>query len=322
MTTDRRPRTLLLFVALAVYMVLQTAWWAWLLVRKDRELEQLITAFELRPDEAGVPAVHAGRTLGMVIAEGSVFLALVLVALWLVYRAVRHELALARQQHDFLLAVSHELRTPIAGLKLHLQTLDRSMLDDAQRAELHQRTLADVERLGALTERVLLATRLEEPDAPMHLALHQLMPLVERITTHARSTYAKGHPLEVSGEALAARIDPAAFASVLENLLENAAKYSPAGSPIEVHLAQEGAHALMRVSDRGPGITPDDRQRIFGKFQRGGSEATRRAKGTGLGLYIVDRSMRRMGGGITFTPRPGGGSIFAASFTRPNTDTL
>ena len=84
--------------------------------------------------------------------------------------------------------------------------------------------------------------------------------------------------------------------------------------------ADEGGRTVVRVSDRGPGIKREDRSRVFDKFQRGGDERTRHTKGTGLGLYIVDRLMKRMGGDITHEPRPGGGSIFAASFIRSNTE--
>src|SRR5262245_48646107 len=109
----RQRRTLWMFVALAIYIVLQSAWWAWLLVNKDRELEQLITAFELRPEEAGVAEVHVSRTFWMVAGEGVVVVALLLVALWIIYRIVREELRTARRQHDLMIAVSHELRTPV-----------------------------------------------------------------------------------------------------------------------------------------------------------------------------------------------------------------
>ncbi len=314
MPPTRQRRTLFLFGALTVYIVLQSAWWAWLLVRKDRELEQLVNAFGLRPDDPGWSDVHATRTLWMVLGEGSVFVALMLVALWLVYRAVRHDLALARQQHDFLLAVSHELRTPIAGMKLHLQTLERSTLDPDQRGELHRRALDDVDRLNALTERILLATRLEEMGMPLEIGTHDLRMLTERVSAHALNTYSKGHPIHVSATTITARVDPAAFTSVLENLIENAAKYSHAGTSIDVSLERLGDRAVVSVSDRGPGIADADRSRVFEKFQRSGEESVRRAKGTGLGLFIVERLMRAMHGTVTLRSRPGGGSIFEASF--------
>lgn len=307
-------RTLWLFAVLAIYIVLQSAWWAWSLVKKDREREQLISAFGLRTDGADMPAYDSQRTVWMVAGEGLVFVVLLLVALWIVYRSVRHELEFARQQRDFLLAVSHELRTPVAGMKLHLRTLERSDLTPDDRSALHQRALADADRLGELTERILLATRLDEPVVPLNIATHDLRELVDRSLARARSTIARGHPISVSGAALHARVDPTAFASVIENLVENAAKYAPPMSPIDIELGSHHAMVEVRVLDRGPGVPMAERQRIFEKFQRGAEAATRQVKGTGLGLFIVDRLVRRMNGTITVGDRPGGGSTFAAAF--------
>lgn len=314
MSPHRQRRTLLLFGALTAYIIVQSAWWAWLLVKKDRELEGLIRAFDLRPEGEGWTGGHATRTLWMVIGEGSVFVLLMLLALWFVYRSIRHELELVRQQQDFLLAVSHELRTPVAGINLHLQTLDRSELSPQQRAELHQRARADARRLGELTERVLLATRLEENRLPLEIAEHDLARLTEGVIAHARSTYAREHLLGSEVAALSASIDAAAFTSVLENLLENAAKYSPAGSSINVVLEERQGRIVLKVLDRGSGIAEKDRDRLFRRFHRGGDEATRKARGTGLGLYIVERLMRAMKGTVEHHARPGGGSIFAATF--------
>jgi signal transduction histidine kinase len=310
----RSHRTLWLFIVLAVYIVLQSAWWAWSLVKKDRERERLITAFELHPEEMEGTAHDTSSTLWMVAGEGLVFLMLLLVALYIVYRSVRHELEFARQQRDFLLAVSHELRTPVAGMKLHLQTLERSDLGPEDRSALHLRALADADRLGELTERILLATRLDEGVVPLNIASHDLRELVERSLARARTTIARGHPIRVSGDGLRARVDPTAFTSVIENLLENAAKYAPALSPIDIELEVRGAMVEVRVLDRGPGVPIADRQRIFEKFQRGDDAATRQVKGTGLGLFIVDRLVRRMHGAISVGDRPGGGSTFAAAF--------
>lgn len=308
---DQR-RTLWLFAALALYLIAQSTWWAWLLVNKDRELEQVIRAFELRPE--GYAPVNAARTFWMVAGEGMVFVVLVLAALWIVYRAVRHELVRARQQRDFLLAVSHELRTPVAGMKLHLQTLERTGLTTEERVALHRRALADVTRLGDLTERIMLATRLEETDAGLTVARHAIDPLLTAAVARAAATFAADRPIVVSGEGHEALLDPAAFASVIDNLLENAVKYSPAGSGISVVTQEVHGRVILTVSDRGTGVPDADRDRIFEKFHRGRRAIEQQTKGTGLGLFIVHRLMRAMHGTITAMDRDGGGATFAASF--------
>ena len=311
MDRPRQRTTLLLFAATAVYIVLQFIWWAYLLVRKDRELDQLIEAFQLHPEGPAFSAGHTRRTLWMVAGEGSVFLVLVLVAMYLTYRAVRRDLELARMQHNFLLAVTHELRTPIASLKLQLQTLRRKGLTEQQEQDLRQDALQDVERLGSLTETLLNAARLEagtdlQPE-PTNLA-GLVRTEVERTARHGADIWIE------APDDLQATVDPEAVRTVLGNLLDNALKYGPPDGPVEVSLSSSGDRAHLQVSDRGPGVPAREREAIFGRFHRGEEEETRRTKGTGLGLYLVRRTLQAMGGDVTVRDRPGGGAIFAASF--------
>ena len=100
---------------------------------------------------------------------------------------------------------------------------------------------------------------------------------------------------------------------ILANLLSNALKYSPEGSPITVRAALDGDRVVTTVADEGPGIAPGDRERIFDKFTRLGDHLTRPPQGVGLGLYIARRSLDEMGGEIWCDERPGGGARFGFS---------
>ncbi len=308
---------LLLFGILTVYIVLQFLWWAWLLLSKDRDLFALQQQLITEGVTPFLPVRQPEHARMMVIGEGSVFLVLLLTALWVMLRTVRHELALARQQHGFLLAASHELRTPIAGLKLHLGTLQRTELNNVQRAALIDNAHAEVDRLRALTEKILLATRLDETHIALSIqpvdVVHELHVLLD----NAKTTYANRHRLRTSlPGAHTMDTDADAFRSVAENLLENACKYSPAGSEVTVELIAQQEGTELRVSDEGPGVPLADRSRIFGKFFRGGNEELRGTKGTGLGLFIVQRLMRALGGRIEYRPQVPHGAIFAATFPR------
>ena len=313
--TDRPVTPVLLFGLVGVYIVLQFTWWAWLLMSKDR------ATYALRAQllaEGIDPVVHGGspeHTAWMVAGEGGVFLILLLVAFWLIFRTVKHELGLARQQRDFLLAASHELRTPIAGLKLHLSTLQRQGLEPAQREELTGHVHTEVERLQGLTEKILLATRLDEPHIPLDRSEVDVASLLRTVLTSAGSSFARDREVRLDiPEVMVMRTDADAFRSVAVNLLENACKYAPAHTPVEVRLVRDADGWELQVADKGPGIPETERALVFRKFHRGGSEETRGTKGTGLGLYIVERLMRGLGGRIEHRHRPGGGSIFAASF--------
>ncbi|MEX1132912.1 MAG: HAMP domain-containing sensor histidine kinase [Flavobacteriales bacterium] len=314
MATNPHRRTALLFGSLTLYIVLQFVWWAVLLLRKDRALAALTLELKALGSESGVP-VDPQRSLMMVVGEGSVFLVLLLAVLYLTYRAIRRDLDLARTQRNFLLAVTHELRTPIAAIKLQLQTLARPALDGEQRETLRMRAIQEADRLALLTDKVLLATSAEEGVLAMDRREVDVMELLRMVVERARTHWAKDHTISLVGpDTLLVHSDQQALHSIVENLLENAAKYAPQGSPIEVRVeaGREGWRIL--VSDEGPGVPVEERERIFEKFFRGGHEETRKAKGTGLGLYIVRRLTQALGGNVQLNERRPHGATFAASF--------
>lgn len=314
--TRQAPRTpVVLFGFLALYILLQSAWWMWLLLSKDRDIFALQQQLATQGITPLMPVRLPRHTLMMVLGEGLVFLVLLLLALWTTFRTMRHELSLARQQRDFLMAASHELRTPIAALKLHLQTMERPGLKVDLKETVSGHMRSDVERLHTLTEQILLASRLEEHAVAPHLQPVDLAAATRAILEEARNSYARHHMLEAGVPAsLPVRTDPASYRSVLVNLLENACKYSEPGSTVSVELSMANGIVRLRVEDNGPGIAEEDRTRMFGKFYRGGNEATRSTKGTGLGLFIVRRLLEDLGGRVAYRPRTPRGSTFTATF--------
>ncbi|HMC96675.1 MAG TPA: HAMP domain-containing sensor histidine kinase, partial [Flavobacteriales bacterium] len=315
MTDRSHRRTLLLFGALAVYIVLQFIWWGVLLLRKDRELALLnmeVTA--LSGGGAGAPA-RPGHEVLMVVGEGSVFLLLLLGVMFFTLRAIRRDLALARAQHNFLLAVTHELRTPIAAIKLQLQTLARPELDASQRDALREQALTESDRLALLTDKVLLATRAEDGVLALERKELDVMELLRTVVHRARAQLAQSHSLVLNGPGhLVAHSDAQALHSIVDNLIENAAKYTPSGTTITVDVLKGKEGWRLTVADEGPGVPQAEQDRIFERFYRGGSEETRSTTGTGLGLYIVHRLVHRLGGAVHVRSRSPHGAIFAASF--------
>lgn len=314
MVRNPHRRNALLFGSLTVYILLQFAWWAILLVRKDRAVARLTMELNALGADAGAP-VDPHRSLLMIVGEGSVFILLLMVVLFLTYRAIRRDLDLARTQRNFLLAVTHELRTPIAAVKLQLQTLARPNLDPEQRETLRVRAVNEADRLALLTDKVLLATSAEEGAMALHKQEMDLMELLRMVVERARIDVAKEHALVLSGpDVLRLESDPQMLRSIAENLLENAAKYAPAGSRIEVLVERGREGWRLSVTDEGAGVPAEERERIFEKFYRGGQEETRKAKGTGLGLYIVQRLTQALGGTVVVRDRSPHGAIFTASF--------
>jgi signal transduction histidine kinase len=313
MVTGHR-RTYVLFGLLTVYIILQFIWWAVLLVRKDDLISTLIAQVEALGGTATSVGV-AGRSKLMIVGEGIVFLVIVLVVLYLTFRAIRRDLSLARDQQNFLLAVTHELRTPIAGIKLQLQTLGRRDLSAEVRDTLRLKAVQEADRLAQLTEKVLITTTFEQPRAEPLLQEIELMTFMRTLVDRAQQQIAPAHTVILEGPGdLQVNTDPEALRTIVDNLVENAVKYAPEGTNIQVEVIAKKEGWRLTVCDEGPGIPMEDRERIFEKFYRSGNEGTRSAKGTGLGLYIVKRLVQQLGGGITVKDRRPHGSIFAASF--------
>lgn len=307
-------RTLWLFGALVVYVAAQLIWWAVLLVRRDAEIAQL--KMELAA-LSGVEhaAADPSRRLLMVLGEAGVFLVFLLGILFIVFRSVRRDLRLAGAQHNFLLAVTHELRSPIAAIKLQLRTLARPELDPQQRDQLRRDAAEEADRLAMLTDKVLQATTAEEGTVPLDLAPVEVMGVLRSVIERMKDHVAAGHELQLAGPTeLEARMDAHALRSIAENLIENAAKYSPQGKSIQVEVRVQQDGWQLSVMDEGPGVPQDERARIFERFYRAGSEDVRATRGTGLGLYIVQRLVHRLGGRMEVRDRAPHGAIFAALF--------
>jgi len=210
------------------------------------------------------------------------------------------------QQRRLVRDASHELRTPLTSLRTNLQHLRRAVeLPPAERAELIDASLAEVDELTTLSEELVeLATdgRSDEPVLP--IALEDLAAaVVQRENRRGRCPVS----LRVDDPAIVegrwARLERA-----VGNLVDNACKFSPPGSPVEVTVTGH----LVEVRDHGPGIAPEDLPRIFDRFFR--SERTRGMPGSGLGLAIVRAVADQHGAVVSAANATGGGAVFRLAF--------
>jgi signal transduction histidine kinase len=220
-----------------------------------------------------------------------------------------------RLKDDLLATVSHELRTPLAGLLGALATL--SGRDDAlsptQRNELVAMAGRQGGRLKELIEQLLLAARFEHarPEQGDRPAVDAAI-LAGQAAAAAQVSHPRRTVVLDANAALPVRAAPEALLQVLGNLLDNAAKYSPDGTPIRLEAGRAGGLAVLAVEDAGPGVPRPDRDRIFERFTQLDSGATRRAGGVGLGLYIARQLAQAQGGELLVgePTRPGAGARF------------
>ena len=220
-----------------------------------------------------------------------------------------------RLKDDLLATVSHELRTPLAGLLGVLATLSGrgDALSTTQRTKLISMAERQGERLKDLIEQLLLAARFEHASDE-----HRDRPTVDAaiLAGQAAAAAKVSHPQRTvvldANAALPVRAAPEALLQVLGNLLDNAAKYSPQGTPIRLEAGRVGALAVLAVEDAGPGVPGPDRDRIFERFTQLDSGATRQAGGVGLGLYIARQLSQAQGGDLVVGEplRAGAGARF------------
>lgn len=221
---------------------------------------------------------------------------LVLFSVFLVRQIVE-----VRRQTSFIDSVTHELKSPLAALKLCLETLGRPDLPEPQYERLRHMMLDDVERLGGFIDRVLAATRLPAERSSHPLQEVRLAALARRcIAVVTRRAHQPEEVVRVDiPPELVVVSDEVALAAVLENLIDNAVKYSQHNVEVEISARPEGkAEVVIEVRDRGIGIPRAQLRRVFDRFYRVPDEDVRSRRGTGLGLYVVSALVRSLGGKV------------------------
>jgi two-component system, OmpR family, sensor histidine kinase CiaH len=304
---------------LLLYIIAALIWWFIALERQNRRITEIrIDAAEKQHDTiAMLDAIADGnRKTAQYIGEGVTFLALILVGAVFVYRAVRRQIRLAAQQQNFMMAITHELKTPIAVAKLNLETLQKRKLDETKQQKLITNTLQEAGRLDHLCNNILLASRLEGDDA-LSMTAHEvnLSEVAINCVQEARIHYASRVIQSDIEDGMYIYADELMMQLLINNLIDNAIKYSPKDQPIALQLTQNQGKAHLMVSDFGKGIADADKKRIFEKFYRSGDENTRTTKGTGLGLYLCSKIVKHFGGNITVTNNSPQGAIFTTIFT-------
>ena len=241
---------------------------------------------------------------------------------WVLF--VLHDITKQKQlelvRKEFVANVSHELRTPLSVIKGYIETLDESHeeMPLADRARFLRTIHRHTERLNSLLEDLLTLSRLESINPGLRRELTDFAALLQDIAGDFRARPAgQSHVIdcEVERTLPALSVDPLKITQVVENLLDNALKYTPAGSRVILRAAQQGSEVVVTVRDNGPGIPTDDLPHIFERFYRVEKGRSREKGGTGLGLSIVKHIVQLHGGRVWAESELGRGTTFF--FTLP-----
>jgi signal transduction histidine kinase len=311
MSDGREKRTLLLLYTLGIYILIQASWWAYHLIDLQREL------YEYKSITLGINynQVYTAK-VWMIIGEGSIFIFFLLIGFWWIRKNLSREMRLAKMEQTFLLSVTHELKTPIAAVKLFLETLKSRKLSEEQQQRIIQDALRETNRLRDLSENILLATRLGQNDKSVLDEETNATEIVKNAVHRFSGLFPEFVFESLIAEHCVLKSDHQLFTALVTNLIENAIKYSGESRRISVLLADKKSHVNLSITDEGIGITSEEKHRIFEKFYRVGNEQTRKTKGTGLGLYIVENIIKLHEGTVSVGDNKPRGTNFTVTIPK------
>lgn len=309
-----------LFYILSIYLLTMFFWWWFMMYRQNSELyrekEKLLFHIHQQDDSELIALKHAEllsekeRKRLMILGEGISFLVLMLLGIYSLRSNISKEVKLASMENNFLLSITHELKSPLASAKLNLQTLASRELSQEQMTTLINNTEVDVTRLNDLVEKILLASRMGHHDFNFlqeEVNFSELVELVADISMdrhHFQNLNVKvQNDIWVNG-------DEVLLKSLVLNLIENAIKYAPKDTFIDILLNKKSGMLVLSITDQGKLIPDQEKEKIFNRFYRMGSEETRTSTGVGLGLFIVYQVAKMHHGDVQIIDQPSGGKTF------------
>jgi len=314
--TKRLRFIFIVYWFLLAYIIAALIWWFIALNRQNEQMA-LYKTEQLKHDDPKyldnvqqIQEVEKRKT-AQYIGEGSIFLLLILAGAVFVFRAVRRQFKLGLQQQNFMMAITHELKTPIAVTKLNLETLQKRKLDEAQQQHLISNTIQEANRLNALCNNMLLASQMEAGGYAITKEEINLSDLVNGCVndfairfSHRIINAMVDHDLFTNGDLLLIQM-------AVNNLVENAIKYSGKESTVVVSLKKQDDSIAFSVRDEGKGIPDEEKKKVFNKFYR---ISNKEAKGTGLGLYLTKKIAQQHQAEIFVTDNMPTGSNFTILF--------
>ena len=318
-------RITIVYWLLLSYIIAALVWWFISLERQNAQMKDFntrqlnatidsLTSPELYKNELAKIDQGFRRSNIKFISEGVTFFLLILVGAAFVYRAARRQFKLHRQQENFMMAVTHELKTPISVARLNLETLQKYSLDPEKQKKLIRMTLAETERLNSLTNNILLSSQLEAERYKTAMEELDLSDLFKDCVHQFQSRYPERlfntdieTGMDVKGDTLLLQM-------LINNLIENAIKYSPKEKPVTCILKKNNGGIQLIAADEGEGIQDEEKTKIFERFYRIGNELTRKTQGTGLGLYLCKIISQYHNADILVTNNIPTGSNFTVTF--------
>lgn len=271
-------------------------------------------AGKLEPLSQAASAVAGGDLSVRVPVDGDDELATVAAS----FNSMAADLSAARsRERDFLMSVGHDLRTPLTTIGGYAEALEDGAVEDP--AAVGRVMTREAGRLRRLVEDVMLLARLEADEFTIaqervDLAAH-LGEVAESFRPRALAA-GLGYSVEV-GDTGTMATDPDRVAQLVSNLIENALRFTPEAGTVSVRVSANANEVSVEVTDTGPGLEPEELERVFERYAIGRRASVHRPEGSGLGLAIVEHLAARLGGRVEAESQPGSGSTFRFVLPRP-----
>lgn len=282
-----------------VFIVAQLAWFSLLSLWIYWYVSNYILLTELGDDlsaRINLEETHIGTLIG-----GLILLVAISVGMSLIFIYLTRQINLTRLYDNFIANVTHELKSPLSSIQLYLETMKKRKVPPDKQNEFISTMLQDTRRLNNLINSILDVSGLEQKKLAYHFEVYKADEIIKSLIVEARDAFRiSPESLTFNGETLVEIVlDVRAFKIVINNLFDNAIKYSRNPVQIDIKLSKNDRYVSIDFGDKGIGVTAKDQKLIFNKFQRIYKADSPNVKGTGLGLYWVKEIIRSHGGKIS-----------------------
>jgi signal transduction histidine kinase len=300
---------------LLLYIVAALLWWFIALNNQNIAITNIRLA-EINKDDVSysqkidkILSLQKRKT-AQYFGEGFSFLAVILFGAVFIYRATRKQIKFGEQQQNFMMAITHELKTPIAITQLNLETIQKRKLDADKQDKIIGNSLLEISRLNTLCNNILWSAQLDAGAYHSKKEEINLSDIIAGSVEDFEKRMGSQKIQSVIEDGIYMNGDILMMQILANNLIENAIKYSSKEKPVNIELKTISNKISFSVKDEGIGIADEEKKRVFDKFYRSGSETTRKTKGTGLGLYLCKKIVKKHNGDIAISNNHPNGTIF------------
>ena len=297
-----------IFVGIQIaWIILMAVWINWY-VKNSRKFQEF--AEKIRPD------LFADEFNWIILLEGCFLMLIILAGVYIIFVYWNKQARLNRLQSNFVSSVSHELKSPLASIQLYLETMKYQKVSEEDSEEFVEIMLTDTERLASLIDNILESSKYDPKSMQLQFQPVELGAFIHEVVEGLKRQFEERNckiRLEVEEDSVL-MLDKRAMRMVFNNLIGNALRYSPNGTPLTIRMQKKKKYCEVDFIDQGIGLDKKDMKKIFRKFFRVTNKDSQNIEGAGLGLFISKEIVRNHKGQMrVFSEGRGKGSIFTVA---------